>query len=684
MISRSHLLRGNGPGSGSEEKGLAADPGSGGFPAWAAAWAPPDKEQAILACLARSRRMLASLAIEGGEGLPFLRAVRVFRSIAVLLPDGRVRSAELWIPGRGAAGDLYGPAARRPAAAALMAAAWDDRAELFGAAPRTANLREERTLIGTTPEHLARGADQRLRLHEMHLNALLRERPSVAPLFAPGAGGAVHRQLREEPRAALAAVIEEWHRNDTLESVSWFRAALDPHALDAMEAAGINGCAWYNWLVGHEPGSPGIDATLGLRRRQATLAYPLALKLFHLPGSPAHQTVRDAAPLAPAIRSAIRADARVVRMLGSMTSPDLGQSFVDDIDLKGVAQRLRTVPKGAEPKRGEWRAYFAASALAEKARLLTALWDESGQIPRSIMESCLGKWGRLDADALHLAASGLSDMAADLAANLVMPVAMHCGSMDVASRAAVSAVRALCSKQTAASLASSVASWHERQTGIRAALAAAHPLPDTLTAAGWPQLHKGSFISGSGLSAVSLASQEDLDREHEAMGHCVNTYAPACLAGTSHIVSFRDANGRSVSTAEIRGEEALRLAGSKKRLPQARLGALPPGVVQHRGPGNGKPSVEAQEALWEYVAAICEGKLDMDPQGLAAWAAARRTVGGSRACYDVTKREAVAAAWKAYRPLLPRTLSRDGPVGFVAALAAMAAEEGPGAAPPSP
>lgn len=98
----------------------------------------------------------------------------------------------------------------------------------------------------------------------------------------------------------------------------------------------------------------------------------------------------------------------------------------------------------------------------------------------------------------------------------------------------------------------------------------------------WPALI-GTPVKADGLSVVSLVSREALVNESEALNHCSWMYVRNCVRGTTHIVSIRDPNGNSLSTAEIRLTEPGAIAMYS--------------VVQHRARKNSEPSESCHRAL---------------------------------------------------------------------------------------
>ena len=110
---------------------------------------------------------------------------------------------------------------------------------------------------------------------------------------------------------------------------------------------------------------------------------------------------------------------------------------------------------------------------------------------------------------------------------------------------------------------------------------------------GWPPLLGSTFIFG-GIVARSLTSAMDLDIEGSEMDHCVGSYADACAAGTTHIISLRGADcefGRvGFEIIEYRSTAELRIIDSGR-------GYWDLQVEQHVGYRNSPPPKRCTRAL---------------------------------------------------------------------------------------
>jgi hypothetical protein len=99
----------------------------------------------------------------------------------------------------------------------------------------------------------------------------------------------------------------------------------------------------------------------------------------------------------------------------------------------------------------------------------------------------------------------------------------------------------------------------------------------------WPAL-PGLPMRVGNLTVFSLTSTLQLQLEGTRLNHCVSTYVRSCMYGESHIVSIRDADGGSLSTADISIDADER-------------GKLVPNVIQHQAHSNLEPSRECEAAL---------------------------------------------------------------------------------------
>jgi hypothetical protein len=111
--------------------------------------------------------------------------------------------------------------------------------------------------------------------------------------------------------------------------------------------------------------------------------------------------------------------------------------------------------------------------------------------------------------------------------------------------------------------------WHRRIHEVKVTVS---PTVREGGAIQWPQL-PGLPWTNNGLSILALTTPEVLQNEGNRLDHCVAAYAHNCILGKSHIVSIRDADDQSLTTAEI----FLEISKDK---------AIHPVVRQHRGANN--------------------------------------------------------------------------------------------------
>ena len=110
---------------------------------------------------------------------------------------------------------------------------------------------------------------------------------------------------------------------------------------------------------------------------------------------------------------------------------------------------------------------------------------------------------------------------------------------------------------------------------------------------GWPPLLGSTFIFG-GIVARSLTSAMDLDSEGSEMNHCVGSYADACAAGTTHIISLR---GTDCEFERVGFEIIEYRSTAEIRIIDSGLGYWDLQVEQHVGYHNSSPPKRCTRAL---------------------------------------------------------------------------------------
>jgi len=593
-----------------------------GMAGWADSASGGDRAMAgiLLAAVSRFLRRHGSSFLEN-PAPGWLALVRIDRAAAALTDGGLVRSAEFFhIHDIGA---FEGGAGER--SAALDAASWDDRAALFTRRQPPRRTREEPPSLDWDGAACLRALPGQIRRIEYLLNGDLAgdRRASHVLEEAPPQNPDGHRHIRHGIRTTLEAALRVAQGDAAAAALAAFRGCLDADRLRAMAGAGANSARCHNWLCGQD--RLGRDAVLAMRRTQAALAYPVAWPLIAAPVGLVAAAVADARPLVPELALAFGVSETAVRRMGGLTAAAAGLDAPDACGAERVARTAARMPQGAPPRtEAGWLAFFAAVRLADAA-------SATGGASPGLLETAAGRWDSLDAEAVHQAAAGFADMAADLHANLGQPFARGAGvrGWNLAGTAA-----AIFGGMAIPRIVAASAWWHAAQAGIRTHLGQAFPPPGQPGGANaWPPLHTGgAWTAPNGLVIEVLADRDSLLGEHVRMEHCINGYAPNCLLGGCHILSVRRTGDRTpVGTAEISQDALLPLAGTAAEPPDALLTRLPPGVVQFRARRNGMPAQDGWEALWAYVGAILTGALAIDAEGLAAALAMRRASAGPHA-----------------------------------------------------
>ena len=614
------------------------------------------------------RRHGCSLLVDPAPGWTAL--LRVGRAAAAIRSWGGVRSTELFH-----ISDLDAFEECSAERAWVMdATSWDDKAAFFAPAAPPRRTREEPPSLDWNGTALLRTLPDQVRQIEYLLNAQLDRKPCAAVLLAPPAPGlaSAHRRLLPGPAASLAAALRTIQGPAAERALGGFRSMLDGARLDALGKAAANSVRAYNWLCGQD--RSGCDIEAARRRTQAATAYPVAWALLAAPVGPVAEAVEQSSPLIPVLARALGVAEGTVKRMNGLSASAAGMEAPDAAAAAVAAANVSHMPQGAPPRdEAGWKCYFAAVKLAHAARVALG-YPEGSQA--ALLATCAGRWHEIDADSVRQAAGGIADFAADIHANLLQPSARLSGDMAwTASRSAEAAFKSRPLPQ----LAEASKWWHSNQADVRARLGGLYPragakgrLPGT-----WDSLHGGGpWTAPNGLLLVPLCSAAELRDEHERMGHCVDTYADACLLSGSHILSVRRAGAyRPLGTVEISQERMLKLAGTLSEPPDVPLRQLPAAAIQFQAAGNDVPSLEAWEALWSYVGAIMTGAIAVEAVKLEDELAARRELAGytvdrgMQASYEASTPAAIMEAWRLYAPALPRALAKRGPSALWPAIA---------------
>jgi hypothetical protein len=349
-----------------------------------------------------------------------------------------------------------------------------------------------------------------------------------------------------------------------------------------------------------------------------------------------------------------------------------------------LARRVARLPHGGPRGPAQWRAFRAAMDLAEAIGDPPMARAGRGLASPALVAGAAGKWDGIDPEATAAAARGLADALRDVRANALAPAARAAGSRSPLARDRIADVEradrlafaVLLGGRDLRDAAAAHAWWQGAHAAVRARLSAGFPGADAAVALGrWPPLHAEPWRAPDGTTATCLASAADLDAEHRAMDHCIDTYARPCAIGGAQVVSFRTEGGGPLSTAHIsEGALVAWLAAHEGKLPEA--ASLRRAVVrEHRGKSNAAPPERAARALDLYLDAIAGRAVKVDLEAAQARADRGRAASArlEAACYEEGAPGAVEAAWRAYGPFMPRSLRRGGPAAAAVALDAAAA-----------
>jgi hypothetical protein len=470
-------------------------------------------------------------------------------------------------------------------------------------------------------------------------------------------------------------------------------AELHKPTLLALTNAGLSldqiSCLGYNWLSGKlSTGRGRASGTEIERRHQALVAYPLLT--FLLPAEPVadfplERAIDDGRPLADILAERTKLPRWAVRRLQGLRAdwvydPD-DPHFFADWDVRCVLGLLNYVaPNHFPASKAAWQ---GLRAIGELLRSATAWMTDDTARRLTWTASFTALRGQFEEFGLTRGSAARPiDLIDDVIRTLIGPFLVH-GAPDgvrplEAEKFLAVSARLLFCRRTAVQICEMSEWWHARARDIRRDLATRFPRTDMDKRAeefSWPGL-TAPFRTSRGWTIHPLTDAAMLGAEHDALGHCVDTYARYCVVETTHLLSIRDPEGLNVSTVEI---EELRLQAYCENC--AKYG-FERAVVQHRAAFNVRPPAEASRALEEWAAALlAEDRPPVDFELLRtarqarraelAWACQpgepsfRMLYGCYIPDYDPANPEARQAAWNAYAPLLPDAVRRARPDAFV-------------------
>ncbi|QLG94688.1 hypothetical protein HZF02_23260 [Pseudomonas yamanorum] len=123
----------------------------------------------------------------------------------------------------------------------------------------------------------------------------------------------------------------------------------------------------------------------------------------------------------------------------------------------------------------------------------------------------------------------------------------------IANNEAPQRVKKFIATATYPQIASLIDGFHRAMVDIRNALDATDPHTQADLLTPWASLllfPSEGIVSPNGLQIVELTCPADLDAEHRALGHCIDTYDYSAYGGYCRLISIRE-HGQSLASAEI-------------------------------------------------------------------------------------------------------------------------------------
>ena len=365
------------------------------------------------------------------------------------------------------------------------------------------------------------------------------------------------------------------------------------------------------------------EATAARYRIQAAEAVPL---LGYMLGEENHRAARlrrlvdSGTPLWPALADTVGVPEEAVRWLRGKTADDVSDAWLGRIP--ELLQSLAHLPPEKRPKtRDEWTAYTDFA-------LVLARISSSHRHRCWLRDLARLGWvaARQKFETMHAAPSDLLDMTdllreitGAVGGELLPHVADFWREDDREWQQVNEAVETVflevsLLKQIRASLR-----WHELQLMPPIEEDAAEEENSAANASArldyWPAPLTGP-IKLDRLTAHFLTTTAQLRDEGMRMEHCVGSYTGQCLFNGANIVSLRNDDGRSVSTAE------LRMVGHSKRLTLE--------VVQHKAQRNSSPSAQAEKALAQLLSKLNTNAMQLRLQEMLEQLRQRRALDDNR------------------------------------------------------
>ena len=447
--------------------------------------------------------------------------------------------------------------------------------------------------------------------------ALFRGLPPIAP------------RHRQQAVAALVEIQSEHYRA----ALDGFISGLDGEVIKSIRASGLAPSASrYN---AYRRG----EASAARNRIQAAAAVPL---LGYLLGEENHRAARlrrlvdSGTPLWPALADTVGVPEETVRWLRGKTADE-----ISDVWLGRIPELLQSLAQLAPEKRprssDEWTAYTDFALVLKhvsSAPRRTAWLRELARLGWVAARQKFAAIGAAPSDLLEIV-DLLREITGAVGGELLPLLAGYRQDDNPEWQRVSAAVETLFLETGLLKQLRTSLRWHELQLlpPIEEEAAAANDGADSVETTAllknWPAPLDRPLKLGA-LTAHFLTTTSALRDEGLRMEHCVGSYASHCLFDGTTIVSLRNNDDRSVSTAE------LRLVGSGERLGFE--------LVQHKAQRNGCPSTLAAQAMAQLLHRLAEDDLQPRLQQMREQLMKRRALDGNR------------QRWLAATPLAPNRL----------------------------
>lgn len=433
---------------------------------------------------------------------------------------------------------------------------------------------------------------QRIKLFDF----VLEEKPEAfwQDYFPQGATRLANQVLRGVPftdagRRKVIAALFDIHSGHYRQNCADFLAHLDTDRIKAILLSKLAPkLSIYNQFQNSNANS--------VYRIQAAEAVPLLGYMLGAEGNRAERLrllVDEGQPLWPALSDTLGVPEETVRWLRNKTAEEVGEAWLGRIH-QLLPDLAKLAPERRPKTHDEWTAY------TDFILVFNDPWNWFCRERKSAWLSDLARLGWVQARqkfaAINASPSDLTEIS-DLVYGLT--TAIRCellpegGDEESEPEVISEAVKKLffetsILKQLRASLR-----WHELQLQPPEEETTEEDL-DNREFSSWPAPFPEPVRLGS-LTAHFLVTPAQLKDEGMRMQHCVGSYDTHCLFRGSNIVSFRDRNGRSVSTAELLLEDFGQVIRMKTH--------------QHKARNNGTPSPEATAALHQLVKRLNDEEL---------------------------------------------------------------------------